>query len=245
MERISLRHWTPPWIRREHVARYRWACRFTAGRRVVDVACGTGYGLELICREGGPLRIDGFDISPEAIEEARSRCTTGAPARVEVADATRLPAADHSYDVYLSFETIEHLRSVHTYLEEAVRVLVPGGMFVCSTPNRAAIRPGATLDQQPLNRYHFREYDFDEFDALLRPYFSHVEWYGQLCYPAWYGRIQRGLAKLQPYATARLHQLQKLCGHFWRRESAYAPRLLDNGSHPEIFIAVCTVPRPR
>src|SRR5208337_4385431 len=51
----------PPWVRYQHLERYRWAAKFVAGKRVLDVACGTGYGTALLANAGA-AQVDGFDI---------------------------------------------------------------------------------------------------------------------------------------------------------------------------------------
>ncbi len=83
------------------------------------------------------------------------------------ADAARLPARDGAFDLYVSFETLEHVDDDRSLLREAKRVLAPGGVFLCSTPNRDFLSPGLTLEDRPRNPYHVREYSIAEFEALL------------------------------------------------------------------------------
>ncbi len=65
-ERIGPGHF-PEAIVREHEARYRWAARFVAGKRVLDVGCGTAYGCSLLTRSGA-RRVTGVDIAFPALE---------------------------------------------------------------------------------------------------------------------------------------------------------------------------------
>ena len=97
----------PPWVRYQHLERYRWAAKLVAGKRVLDVACGTGYGTALLANAGA-AQVDGFDCSPEAVAFAKQ---TWALPNISfgVAITDRLPVADGSYDCYVSFETIEHV----------------------------------------------------------------------------------------------------------------------------------------
>ena len=63
-----------------------------------DAACGTGYGSRRLL-DAGAAEVDGFDVSADAIAEARRLHATGG-ARFEVADVTHLPVADHTYDLF-------------------------------------------------------------------------------------------------------------------------------------------------
>ena len=156
LERASESAWMPAWLRHEHLARYAWATEFAVGRKVIDAACGTGYGTQQVAVSAVAL-VDGFDVSMEAIAEAR-RLHASAGVCFEVADVTRLPRPDHIYDLFLSFETIEHVPDDITFLKEAARVLKPGGTFVCSTPNRMVTNPGISAHGKPFNPFHVREY---------------------------------------------------------------------------------------
>ena len=152
----------PPWVRYQHLERYRWAAKFVAGKRVLDVACGTGYGTALLAKAGA-AQVDGFDCSPEAVAFAKK---TWALPNISfgVAITDRLPVPDGSYDCYVSFETIEHVEDDDALLTEATRVLRPGGSLLVSTPNRELLDPGISIDDRPFNRFHIREYCRDEFE---------------------------------------------------------------------------------
>ncbi|HEY7724263.1 MAG TPA: class I SAM-dependent methyltransferase [Anaeromyxobacteraceae bacterium] len=119
----------------EHMARYRWAEAFARGRMVLDVACGTGYGSRLLA-EAGARFVASVDVSPEALTAARQRFghERAAPVR---ADAVRLPFGDASFDLVVSFETIEHLPEPERLVAEMRRVLRREGLVVVSSPNRA------------------------------------------------------------------------------------------------------------
>ena len=69
-ERFYPDDFMPPWVRYQHLERYRWAAKFVAGKRVLDVACGTGYGTAILANAGA-TQVDGFDCSPEAVAFAR------------------------------------------------------------------------------------------------------------------------------------------------------------------------------
>jgi ubiquinone/menaquinone biosynthesis C-methylase UbiE len=104
---------------------------------VVDVGCGDGMCTSLAdqaCgRAGSPVRILGFDWSAMALREAGMRGVTTARASTD-----RLPLRDASVNVVIMSELIEHLVDPDSALDEASRVLVPGGTLLLSTPNLAA-----------------------------------------------------------------------------------------------------------
>lgn len=183
---------TPDRIVRDHLERYRFAARFVRGARVLDVACGTGYGSEVLGR-GGATRVVGVDISPETIAYG---ATHYASRRVGflVGDATSLAFKRAAFDVVVSFETLEHLPGVGEFLDEVGRVLAPRGVFVCSTPNR----PITTNSNDPgavSTPFHVREFTAGEFLRLLRGRGFEVALYGQRLIPSLLATpvIRRGL----------------------------------------------------
>jgi ubiquinone/menaquinone biosynthesis C-methylase UbiE len=158
----------------EDLARYRFAAQFVAGCRVLDVACGTGYGSSLLSAEGKARQVIGVDASIEALESAtRFRM----PGRVEfvLAKAESLPFRDREFDAVVSMETFEHLAHPAGFLRELRRVLRPGGAAVVSTPLNNS--PGRL---RPQNRYHMREYSAEEFAGLLQAVFSEMQLCGQV-----------------------------------------------------------------
>lgn len=138
----------------EHVARYIWASRWCSGCRVLDVACGTGYGAQLIA-PSSPRSIVGVDLSQLALDFGKSRYGIQAVR----ADALELPFKSESFDVVVSLETVEHVPNAHQFVLEIHRVLDRGGIFVLSTPN-AELSSGA-------NPYHLRELTLQEAVDLL------------------------------------------------------------------------------
>jgi SAM-dependent methyltransferase len=238
-ERFSLRRWSPPWLRYEHLTRYEWVRQFTNSSRVIDAACGTGYGSEIICRTGGAIRVDGFDISHDAIADAVAAFGSREGLSYRVADATKLPVEDGSCDVYVCFETIEHVQEPDRLLAEARRVLHRPGKFVVSTPNRDVVAPGTGFEHRPFNPAHLREYNRAELESLLSQFFPAMEWFGQTPYEPRYiaglDRVGRHLPKL----AVRMHQLRKSCQALWRTREFHRPRAYDPGAVAEVLIAVC------
>lgn len=239
-ERLSETSRMPPWLEYEHFARYDWAASLCAGRIVLDAACGTGYGARRLL-ERGAARVDGFDLSEEAIAEAR-RLHQCPGVSFDTADVTRLPCPDSTYDLFFSFETIEHVPDDLALLREARRVLRPGGTFVCSTPNRAVTNPGISIRGRPYNRFHLREYTQPELDALLHEVFPSVTWLGQSFHHRGYVRALNYVGGLSHKFAVRCHQSRKLFGVPWEKLERHLPIPLPGRGEPEVLVAVCETP---
>jgi len=102
---------------------------------IVDLGCGDGAATSLAAQVNPGHRIVGLDWSADALRQARTRGLTLVRAEVEPAG---LPIASGRADVVLMSELIEHLVDPDSALEEARRVLKPGGTLLLSTPNLAA-----------------------------------------------------------------------------------------------------------
>lgn len=169
----------------EHLARYEFAARFVRGMRVLDVACGSGYGAQVLCGAGACEYL-GVDISEEALRLARSRYRVADNVSFLRGDACSLDkVAGGPFDVIVSFETIEHLLEPERFLAKVHEALTPCGKFIVSTPNRSYSNPSGTLTSEPTNPYHIREWAVREFVALLARSFKVEEIMGQGTYPYW------------------------------------------------------------
>ncbi|MGY4726216.1 glycoside hydrolase family 99-like domain-containing protein [Burkholderia pyrrocinia] len=180
----------------EHMHRYLVARNLAAGLRVLDIACGEGYGSFALSRTAAS--VVGVDISDEAIRHAQSTYghRTDNLAFV-VGSAADIPLADASVDMVVSFETIEHHDQHEAMMREIKRVLRPDGFVIISSPNKYEYSdvPGYS------NPWHVKELYLDEFESLLRTQFSQVTLYGQ--------RVMTGsmLAALE-LTEARMRTLQ-------------------------------------
>ncbi len=157
----------------EHWHRYAFAQRLARGRRVLDAACGEGYGSALLSAVAAD--VVGVDIDAQSIAHARARYGPRRGLRYEEADATDLPFADHAFDLVVSFETLEHLAEQERLLRGFSRVLADDGVLVVSCPDRHAYSEVAGFR----NEFHVRELYRDELLDLLMPHFGEVRLYGQ------------------------------------------------------------------
>lgn len=156
----------------EHFHRYAFARHACEGKRVLDIACGEGYGSNLLADVAES--VIGVDISDEAVAHASLRYQRTNLAFVR-GDCAAIPLPDHSVDVVVSFETIEHHDRQQEMLKEIKRVLVPRGLLVVSSPDRHEYSevPGTR------NPFHVKELDRAELDSLLRRNFKKLQFYGQ------------------------------------------------------------------
>jgi SAM-dependent methyltransferase len=229
MERLALDRFSSPWLRNQHLARYRWAAGFASGLRVLDAASGTGYGSSIL-RDAGAVQVTSVDLATEASGIAFVR-----------ADVSRLPARDGAFDLYVSFETIEHVEDDEALVREARRVLARGGRFLCSTPNRDLLSPGQALRDRPRNPYHVREYSIGEFESLLRAAFSEITLYGQTWFSERHRRLLVRAGRTSNLLSVRLHQLSNILRLPREGEGRHWPVPLPGDGVPEVVIAVCEV----
>jgi ubiquinone/menaquinone biosynthesis C-methylase UbiE len=178
----------------EHVHRYAFGCRFVAKKRVLDIACGEGFGSAAL-QKAGAAQVIGIDISDSACLHARTKY--GVDARPGTAE--QIPLPDGTVDVVVSFETIEHVPNPERFLDECVRVLTPGGMLVISTPNKGIYCLGASA-----NPHHCSEMTEKEFSTALHARFSKVKLYTQHPYSAGWWSLRSLASDIAPWSHVRL-----------------------------------------
>ncbi len=159
-----------PLLALEHYHRYCLASRFVNGKRVLDIACGEGYGSAFLSKWAG--EVVGVDNDDATIAHAREKYGSMHNLRFEVGDCRQTREAQESFDVIVSFETIEHLdgNDQAPFLETVRRSLRQNGLFIVSSPERTEY--GATV--QGGNQYHRHEMTLPELKAFLGAYFRHV-----------------------------------------------------------------------
>ncbi|MDQ6621138.1 MAG: class I SAM-dependent methyltransferase, partial [Pseudomonadota bacterium] len=165
----------PGSIAYEHGHRYAFALRYVAGKRVLDAACGEGYGAALLA--GSARRVYGVDLSAEVIGHARGEYRNLGNLQFEAASVATLPLADASVDVVVSFETIEHLPASDQplMLAEFSRVLAPGGLLIVSSPNRLRYTDARAYH----NPFHLHELYRHDLERLLAAQFPAQRWFHQ------------------------------------------------------------------
>ncbi len=159
------------WFRRHEMV-YGWIAARVAGGRVIDMACGEGYGSDVLARSAGCVL--GVDANPEAHEHARLRYRR-ANLRFE-RGMVELHGEPGGYDAVVFLQTIEHVTDPAGVLEHLRELLAPGGTAYVSTPNVITLAPpGAARSDNP---WHLREYRPEQFRALCSSAFGSVELLG-------------------------------------------------------------------
>lgn len=155
----------------EHLHRYALAQSLAEGRDVLDIACGDGYGANLIAQRA--RTVIGVDVSAPTIAAATRRYA-GHGLEFKVGTADRIPLPTATVDLVVSFETLEHHDRHDAMLAEIKRVLRRDGMLLMSTPDRSIYGR-----RDPANPFHVRELSQSEFEALLRRHYAQVRLYSQ------------------------------------------------------------------
>ncbi len=167
---------TPECVREiwyEHWHRYAFAQMFVRGTRVLDAACGEGYGSAMMASIAQSVL--GLDIAEAAIEHARSRYGGRANLSFERGDVTALTLPAASVDVITSFETLEHVTAQEALVAGFANVLKPDGVLLISSPDKATYTDASGFH----NEFHVRELYREELLALLGQHFPYVQLYGQ------------------------------------------------------------------
>ena len=167
-----------PWIEGaqihyEHLHRYAFAAQFVKGRKVLDLACGEGYGSYMMAQEADS--VVGVDIDERAINHAQSKYLRKGLHFIK-GSITEIPIeGEREFDVIVCFEAIEHVKDHDKLLSEVKRLIKDDGVFIVSTPNKAIY----TDKLQYRNPFHLKELYFNELEPLLRQHFKNVRFLGQ------------------------------------------------------------------
>jgi len=188
------------WYRR-HLVVYEWIAERAGGRRVVDLACGEGYGSAVLARTAES--VVGVDANPEAFEHARLRYTTD---RVRF-ERDMIETWSGDVDCVVFLQTVEHVQNPDAVLARLRELIGPAGIAYVSTPNLLTLAPkGAEKSGNP---WHVKEYRAEEFRALCERHFGHVELLGlfharklrvhELALKAGWDRVHKGLRFSKPF----------------------------------------------
>ena len=166
VERIAVR--PDDLFYREHVARYELARKYVDHGPLLDIACGSGYGSEML-QDACEAMVVGIDIDQTAVAAAKQAFSN--PQIVfMVGTGTALPFQPDSFLTITSMETLEHIEDDRGFLGELSRVLRPEGTCIISTPNQMH-----SLTHRVTNPYHVREYSEDQLKNLLSSFFQSIQ----------------------------------------------------------------------
>ncbi|HNP99484.1 MAG TPA: class I SAM-dependent methyltransferase [Bacteroidia bacterium] len=157
----------------EHFQRYKFFEAYYKDKSVLDAACGTGYGTHHIISNGAKSAM-GVDISDEAIKFCKANYSHK-DLLYSKFDCSKLNEIGRTFDLVVSFETIEHLKDPEAFIKNVAATLQPNGTFICSTPNKDRLS-GLGWGVNP---YHPSELEWEEFRTIFEKYFLVEEAYHQ------------------------------------------------------------------
>jgi SAM-dependent methyltransferase len=140
------------------------------GRAVLEVGCGAGVDLARFARGGAVC--SGVDIANSAIELARTNFQQqGLTADLRVANGEALPFADGTFDLVFAHGVVQYTADPRRLVDEARRVLKPGGEAVFQVYNRISwlnllsklMKVGLEHDDAPV----LLKFSIGEFRQLL------------------------------------------------------------------------------
>lgn len=212
----------------EHLHRYALAMQLVRGKRVLDIACGEGYGSALMA--GIAASVMGVDIDAATIARAKEKYT-GNSITFLTGSVDAIPCADAGMDVIISFETIEHHNRHKEMMQEIKRVLAPGGILLISSPDKLnySEKPGFT------NPFHVKELYRAEFETLINTYFTHTLFMGQRSF---YGSMIAPITANQPTAALSVYKGSYETVSRLEMEPVYIIGLASDGPLPEFNASV-------
>lgn len=194
-----------------HLQRYVFALRFVVNRKVVDIACGAGYGMSLLSSVAKSVK--GVDIHRKTLEWARANNYFYCPVTFKQLDVDK-NRVDGRFHCAVSFETIEHLNKPEVLIRNVKKALDRSGVFVFSVPIN-----------EPFNPLHKRSYSWESINKLIGSNFSrYVKWYSQTQEGIFKGRRRRALFaigvayKTPPSLWTKVKKRTWRSGHFLKRK---------------------------
>jgi 2-polyprenyl-3-methyl-5-hydroxy-6-metoxy-1,4-benzoquinol methylase len=142
---------------RFHLERYEFAAQHARAGRLLDLACGVGYGTRLLADQRPDLTsLTGVDLSPGAIRYAKDHYASERVCFLQ-ADAMGFGGEGESYDTIVSLETIEHLPDPEAFFARLAGLLAPGAVLVASVPTTPSV---------DLNPHHLHDFTSQGFRQL-------------------------------------------------------------------------------
>jgi 2-polyprenyl-3-methyl-5-hydroxy-6-metoxy-1,4-benzoquinol methylase len=156
----------------DHIQRYKFFSNFYHQKKVLDAACGSGYGSKIIL-DCGAKEVYGIDIDEEQIHKNQQMYPD---VKFIALSCEEIYKIQNLFDVVVSFETIEHLNDIEKFFQGVNKILTKDGIFICSTPN---IKRFSESKSTILNDYHKHELSYQEFTKLFSDFFSIEKKYHQ------------------------------------------------------------------
>lgn len=211
-------------IELEHIHRYLFAVEYVKDKVVLDIACGEGYGSNILGRVAS--KVYGVDIDKSVIAHARKNYLAG-NLDFKVGDCKNIPLDDETVDVIISFETIEHHDHHEEMLSEFRRVMKNGGILIISSPDK--------LEYSDLtgysNPYHVKELYRGEFETLLKNHFRNYEVLGQRVV---YASVLHGGANSQTLSTVKVSEEGEVSYTTGITKEIYLVAIASEGDIPNI-----------
>jgi 2-polyprenyl-3-methyl-5-hydroxy-6-metoxy-1,4-benzoquinol methylase len=160
-----------PSVEHEHLDRYNFILKHVQNKKVLDIACGCGYGTYLISKNGNANSVLGVDIDESSIRYGNHRYYNEKVIR-QVNNALEFPSKD-KFDIIVSFETIEHISEYEKLINKFYELLDTNGLLFISTPI------SKITTTKPGNKYHEIEWSFSDFHYLFVKKFKINEIYLQ------------------------------------------------------------------
>ncbi len=155
-----------------HLHRYAVASEYVINKIVLDIASGEGYGSNILSKQAE--YVYGVDIDAESVKHAQLKYKKENLTYL-VGSTSKIPLAENTVDVVVSFETLEHHDEHEKMMEEIIRVLKPNGTLIISTPDKKYYSDIPNYK----NQFHVKELYKEEFSALLQQYFTYFQLFSQ------------------------------------------------------------------
>lgn len=199
-----------------HFARYILAGQYAVGKRILDAACGSGYGSAWLARSAESVL--GLDLDDHMLDLARSTWADVSNLGFAKHDLHEPLEGDKEFDLVTSFETLEHVNDPYKCLENLATPLMDQGVAMISVPNG----PKELQSNNP-EPSHVNHFSADELTDLIKSRFREVEFFGQV--------MHKGVG----------HYLRKFAGlgKHHAHDYRFIPGLADQA---KTWLAVCRNP---
>ena len=149
-----------------HKFAYDYVRQFVAGKIVLDVGCGSGYGCSILAEKA--QQVYGIDQSSDAIEYCSKNFASSNISFIQM-DGNEINL-QQKFDITTTFQAIEHIENLDLFIQQLVAVTKPGGFIYISTPNVKK-----SLSEKDSNPFHVNEMNYNMFNKLLSTHFSNFE----------------------------------------------------------------------